>query len=220
MKTNEPVRDLKEIFAYNLTALRTESKMTQLELGNAISYSDKAVSKWERGEAVPDAYVLLKLAGIFGVTVDFLLKDHERKDDIKPRRKQTNYLAVAAISVLAVFMAFAIAYISVLLASGFSYPLLFMYAALVSVIIIIVFNSLWGNPRFNVFYVSMLVVGIITTIYLILLFGGNYWQILLLNIPAVLIVICCFRVRISIKLPDFLRAADKRKKSESKEKTE
>ena len=50
--------ELKEIVAKNISALRTQNKMTQLDLGNALSYSDKAVSKWERGESIPDAYVL------------------------------------------------------------------------------------------------------------------------------------------------------------------
>ncbi len=200
-------KDLKEIFAFNLISLRTESKMTQLELGNAISYSDKAISKWERAEAVPDAYVLLKLAAIFGVTVDFLLKNHENKDDIKPRRTKTNYVAIAAVSILAVFMAAAIAYISVLLAADFSYPLLFMYAAFAGIIIIIVFNSLWGNPRLNIIFVSALVVCIITTVYFIFSYIDNYWQILLLNIPAVLIVICCFNVKTIIKIPELWRSS-------------
>lgn len=211
------MRELKEIFAYNLTALRTESKMTQLELGNAISYSDKAISKWERGEAVPDAYVLLKLAGIFGVTVDFLLKDHE--GDKMPRRKKTNYPSVVALSVISVWTAFAIAYIVTFLV-GHAYPLLFMYAGIVSLIMMVVFNSVWGNRAFNIILVSVLVMSIITTIYLIFLTAGynNFWPILLLNIPAVLIVICCFRIRIRIRVPSFLRSS--KNKAQVEEKTE
>ena len=55
------MEELKKIVAANLTALRTAKGMTQLELGEMISYSDKAISKWERGESIPDAFVLLKL---------------------------------------------------------------------------------------------------------------------------------------------------------------
>ena len=53
------MEELKKIVAANLTALRTAKGMTQLELGEMISYSDKAISKWERGESIPDAFVLL-----------------------------------------------------------------------------------------------------------------------------------------------------------------
>ena len=207
------MRDLKEIVSENISRLRIDKKMTQLELGSAISYSDKAISKWERAEAIPDAYVLMKLAGIFGVTVDFLLRDHENTNEIRKKSKRTNYVAVTFVSLLAVFMAFAIAYISVLLAADYNYPLLFVYAAIVSMIIIIVFNSLWGNPALNILWICGLVAGIIVTVYLVFLFlGDNFWQILLLTIPAVLIVIACLRVRISIRLPDFLRSPEKKSK--------
>lgn len=206
------MKELKEIFSQNLIALRTEGKMTQLELGNAIGYSDKAISKWERGEAVPDAYVLLSLAEMFGVTVDFLLKDHG--GDKAPRRKKTNYKSIVAVSVMAVWMAFATAYIAVLLAVR-SYPLLFMYATVVSFILLIVFNSIWGKRRNNVFFVSALVVSIITTVYLIFLDAGhNFWQILLLNIPAVLIVVGCFHIKISVS--DFLRVLERKTKDNIK----
>lgn len=206
------MKELKEIFSQNLIALRTEGKMTQLELGNAIGYSDKAISKWERGEAVPDAYVLLSLAEMFGVTVDFLLKDHG--GDKAPRRKKTNYKSIVAVSVMAVWMAFATAYIAVLLAVR-SYPLLFIYAAVVSFILLIVFNSIWGKRRNNVFFVSALVVSIITTVYLIFLDAGhNFWQILLLNIPAVLIVVGCFHIKISVS--DFLRVLERKTKDNIK----
>ena len=61
--------ELKLVFASNLINLRTAAGMTQAELGTQLNYSDKTVSKWERGEAVPDAYVLTQLAALFGVTV-------------------------------------------------------------------------------------------------------------------------------------------------------
>ena len=57
--------DLKRIVATNIATLRVNAHLTQFELGEKINYSDKAVSRWERGEAVPDAYVLLQLAELF-----------------------------------------------------------------------------------------------------------------------------------------------------------
>ena len=65
--------ELKASFAGNLIRLRTAAGMTQAELGEALHYTDKAVSKWERAESVPDAWVLTELGRIFGVTVDQLL---------------------------------------------------------------------------------------------------------------------------------------------------
>ena len=72
--------ELKLISASNIIRLRTEAGMTQAELGAKLNYSDKTISKWERGEAIPDAYVLTQLAAMFGVTVDYLLSSHDAWD--------------------------------------------------------------------------------------------------------------------------------------------
>ena len=73
--------ELKLITASNLINLRTGAGMTQAELGAKLNYSDKTISKWERAEAIPDAYVLTQIAEIFQVSVDSLLKSH---DEWKP----------------------------------------------------------------------------------------------------------------------------------------
>ncbi|MBR0364946.1 MAG: helix-turn-helix transcriptional regulator, partial [Clostridia bacterium] len=77
------MNDIKDIFAKNLSELRQASGMTQLELGERLNYSDKTVSKWERGESIPDAGILKQIADVFGVTVDYLL-DPEHGADAAP----------------------------------------------------------------------------------------------------------------------------------------
>ena len=69
------MKDLRSIIAKNIQTLRIENKLTQLELAGILNYSDKAISKWERAEAIPDVTVLKRIADYFGVSVDFLL-DH------------------------------------------------------------------------------------------------------------------------------------------------
>ena len=69
--------ELKNIIAENLQSLRRDAGMTQAALAEKLNYTDKAVSKWERGESVPDVAVLRDIADLFGVTVDYLLRsDH------------------------------------------------------------------------------------------------------------------------------------------------
>ena len=53
--------DIKENFAKNLTNFRKQANLTQVELAEKLNYSDKAVSKWERGESIPDLYALKTL---------------------------------------------------------------------------------------------------------------------------------------------------------------
>ena len=68
----------KATIASNLIKLRLAAGMTQAELGEKLNYSDKSISKWERGDVTTDVFVLMQIAEIFGVDVDYLLKPTTR----------------------------------------------------------------------------------------------------------------------------------------------
>ena len=70
--------ELKQIIADNITFYRKELKLTQAELAEKLSYSDKAVSKWERAESYPDIATLAELSKLFGVTVDQLISTRKK----------------------------------------------------------------------------------------------------------------------------------------------
>ena len=72
--------ELEAIVSSNLTALRKRRGWTQAELAEKIHYSDKSVSKWERGEALPDLKVLKTLSELYGVTVDCFLTEGAAED--------------------------------------------------------------------------------------------------------------------------------------------
>ena len=69
------MEDLKVTIAKNIQTLRKNTGLTQSGLAERLNYSDKAVSKWERGESLPDIAVLKEIADLFGVSVDYLLSD-------------------------------------------------------------------------------------------------------------------------------------------------
>ena len=82
--------NIKKIVAANISALRQDKEMTQLELAEKINYSDKAVSKWERGESLPDLAVLIEVANLFGVTLDYLVSEkHEAAPAVAPMGRKT-----------------------------------------------------------------------------------------------------------------------------------
>ena len=66
---------LKSMIGRNISAYRKRAGLTQAGLAEKLNYSDKAVSKWERGESVPDVLTLAQLAECFGITVNDLLTD-------------------------------------------------------------------------------------------------------------------------------------------------
>ena len=84
------MEDLKRNIAKNIAFLRTSEHMTQAELAERLNYSDKAISKWERAESIPDIYILKRLADMFGVTVDWLIKDNGEHPITENNRKAKN----------------------------------------------------------------------------------------------------------------------------------
>ena len=182
--------------------------MTQLELGQALSYSDKAVSKWERGEAIPDAYVLLEMSKIFEVTVDYILTYHDSSEPIPtPAKKRTRYSVIALITVVGIITVAALTFV-ILQLSGFVYPMMFQYAAVVSFLVLMIMNSVWGKARYNIIFVSAFVQSILFTVYFLFLdLGKNYWQLLLLAIPIETIILLSFFIRFP-KLPKITKRKD------------
>ena len=188
------MEDLKFITAANIISLRTKAGMTQAQLAELLNYSDKSVSKWERAEAVPDAYVLKHMSEIFGVSVDYLISSHNDWEPISQKQKRRYrseiivLISMAGIWTLAFFI-FIIGWIL-----GHMLWLVFIYAVPISLITLLVFNSVWENGKRNYYIVSTLVASIFVMVYLTLL-RWNPWQLLLLIIPAELIVFLAFRVK-------------------------
>jgi len=140
-------KDLKQIVGENLTSLRQNAGLTQLQLAEMLNYTDKAVSKWERGDSIPDLRVLIKLAEIYNIPLDDIVKDSKGKQ-LKPRlnlkRKHIliTFLSLGLVWVIAtaVFMIFF--YIMPL--KRYAY-LAFICAPFVCGVVFVVFASLWYN---------------------------------------------------------------------------
>lgn len=184
---------LKKIVAANIAALRTANRMTQLELGEKLNYSDKAISRWERGDAVPDAGVLLQMSRLFGVTVDYLLHEHtrdSRSENLPPRH--SNHKTIAMISFIGVWTVALLIFVVFYLLGRIEW-LTFVYALPVSLILLLVLNSLWGKRRRNLYIISLLIWSILGAVYLSLL-EKNWWILFLLGIPAQIITCLCFRI--------------------------
>ncbi|MPM15862.1 hypothetical protein SDC9_62236 [bioreactor metagenome] len=90
----------KQTLGSMITSLRKENGMTQLELAEKMSVTDKAVSKWERDLSCPDVNSLPKLAEIFGISVDELMqiKSAAQLDDNKKSISDVITLIFKAVS--------------------------------------------------------------------------------------------------------------------------
>ena len=190
--------ELKLATASNIIKLRTGAGMTQAELGEKLNYSDKTVSKWERAESVPDAWVLKQLGEIFGVTVDYLISSHDEWEGvpgIKETEPEINFSSgvVTLVSIIGIWTLALLVFV-IFWALGSLQWLLFAAAVPVTLITLLVFNSVWRHGRENKWIVAGLVLSLLVLIYLTLL-RYNPWQILLLIVPAEVIVFLSFRIR-------------------------
>ena len=192
------VDDFKKIVAENIIKVRTSLSMTQAQLGEELSYSDKSVSKWERGESIPDVYVLKHIADLAGVTVDYLNSRHDPKEEAelkKPVPKERRYSRrFISLTVLAGIWTLAVTIFVILWICGIVNWLVFVYAVPVSLVTMLVLNSVWGTREVNLYLISGLVWGTIASIYLTAL-KYNWWQIFLLGVPAQIIVILAFSIK-------------------------
>ena len=191
------MEELKQIFAANLIRLRAAAGMTQAELAQLIHYSDKAVSKWERAESIPDAAVLKTLAVQFRVTVDYLLEAHEDKDEAQPvpKKRGFNTRMVILVALMGIWTVAMLIY-AIFWILGRQVWLVAVAALPVTLIALLVFNSLWNRGRYNMWIVAGLVFSLFLLIYCSLAPRYNVWQLFLVLIPAEATVFLSFHIRV------------------------
>jgi transcriptional regulator with XRE-family HTH domain len=155
----EKYENITALIAENLIYYRKKAKLTQSEVATKLSYSDKSVSKWERAEGVPDIHVLVELAKLYGLTVnDFLTK--KKKERIANRffsKVLITSLAVGLVWFIATIAFFVLRFFLPDTEQVFKSWLIFIYAIPVSMIVLLIFNKLWGKRIFAFFIVSALI---------------------------------------------------------------
>ena len=256
------MEEIRRNIAANIQRLRVGSGMTQQELGEYLNYTDKAVSKWERGESVPDVGVLLKIANLFGVTQDHLVTDHKHDDEqvldkgeeisdavmegkhsiiweeisdaefselrmvvgrygegaVAPRTSeavpqedpsQTKFanlasvfgytpgkFSVALMSAASVWLAAVITYVvlSVFVPSFDKAWICFVFAVPASLIVLLIFNLIWGEMRYSFTLMSALLWTALGSVFVFFLDKGQNWILFLIGIPAQILLLLWSRL--------------------------
>ncbi len=202
---------LKNQIGANISAYRKRAGLTQAGLAEKLTYSDKAVSKWERGESVPDVVTLAQLAEQFGITVNDLLVDPEALPEETGKvqqameqvvektlkRKADKRIILMLSSLLCWFVALLL-YV-VLSAIPFTESwswLFFVYAIPANAIVLLSLRSAWRDFRRNKAYISVIVWGSLLSIYVTLrvFLGWDIWKMFLLGIPGQIAIFLWFRL--------------------------
>ncbi len=200
---------LKYHIGHNIAAQRKRCGLTQAELAEKLNYSDKAVSKWERGDSIPDVLTLAQLAEQFDITVNDLLLDPnalpensgavqqamEKVVEKTLKRKANRNIILGLSSILVWFVAL---FLYVVL-STFGVEkswLAFVYAIPVDAIVMLSLRSAWRDFRWNRILISAIMWGALLSIYLtvLLLAGLNFWKLFLLGIPGQTAILLWFRM--------------------------
>ena len=140
----ENLESLKQTIAKNLISFRTSRGLTQSELAQKINYTDKSVSKWERGLGVPDVLVLKELADLYGIKVDDFLTENENTSKIvlADKDKRGSRLLITLLSAGLVWLVATLVFVVLLWLKIDRAWLSFIVAIPVCFIVLIVFSSL------------------------------------------------------------------------------
>ncbi|MCQ2387416.1 MAG: helix-turn-helix domain-containing protein [Clostridia bacterium] len=184
--------NINENFATNLVRFRKTLKLTQAEFAEKINYSDKAVSKWERGESVPDIYTLYDIAKFFKVSVDELISQPKEKNGLIQHLKDLNLMrgiiCMASICLVWIVAVLCFAFIKLIIPSLNATWLSFIYAIPVSAIILLVLCCVWKKRLIVLIAESILVWSILLAIYLTLSIVlptplKTLWVLFIIGIP-------------------------------------
>lgn len=200
---------LKRRIGANIAAWRKRMGLTQAQLAERLNYSDKAVSKWERGESIPDVLTLLQLAKALDTTVDILLADPDALPENSGvveqtvgkvvektlKRKANKNIVLGLTSVLVWFVALFVFVILTMLHVPYG-VLAFFYAVPANAIVLLSLRSAWRDFRWNRALISAIVWGSLMSIFmtLLLLLQYNAWMIFLLGIPGQIAICLWFRM--------------------------
>ena len=183
---------MKKIIGKNILILRKSKKLTQGELAQELNYSDKAISKWETGESLPDVETLYGIAKYFGVTMDSLISEdleENMSSHLIPKENISNKLIIALLSVISVWLIATSLYVyttSILqLANTWK---IFIYAVPISCIVLLVFNKIWGKKLYGFIISSVLVWCTLLCIYLHFI-QYNSWLIFIIGAPMQIAII-------------------------------
>mgnify|MGYP004636965371 FL=1 len=188
------MKAIKEVLIENLISLRKEHKLTQLELAEKIGYSDKAVSRWEHGEVLPDVETLDKIAGIYGIPLSALLEEHDGGLKKTPVSSNRNHIVITSLAMTLVWFIAVFVYVILFLKTGKNIWQVFILAVTASAIVALVFSAIWSKAKRKTLISVFCSVIVWSVLIFIHVSFGNYrlWPVYFLGIPLQIAIFLIF----------------------------
>lgn len=216
--------EFKKTVAENLVRFRKESNFTQLDIANKLNYSDKAVSKWERGDSLPDSFVLKQLATLYNVSVDELLSKKEDKKRVPfslKRAFKNKHFLINCMSAGLVWLIACILFVVLRYTSARAYAYLsFVYALPVSALVNFILTTIWSWKWVSgIFATIFLWTGFLTAYLTVQLLAPieSFWIIFIVAIPVqIIIILWYFLIKETKKIKRHMKQIDSKKDLNSK----
>lgn len=175
------MENIRDIVSKNLTELRKENNLTQLDLAKKINYSDKAISRWEKGEVLPDLETLQTLSEVFEVPISRIIENQVEEKKIEPQ-KNAKQLALSQIFIICeIWTILSVMFAYIHITKGQVIWQIFVWGVPATALILFVLNHKKNNV-INFVYSTILVWSTITCIFLHML-DLLPWYIFLLGVP-------------------------------------
>ena len=190
------MEQLRNVIAHNLTELRKNHGLTQLELAEKFNYSDRAVSKWENGETIPDIEVLYNLCEFYGVTLDYLTHE-ENKQYVKDENslKLGEKISITSLVISIIWFLATVIFIWPFMKNKTPLWQAFVWAVPLSALFLLGFNRHYFKKRIISFICySIFIWGLIASVYFTWL-DYNIWPLFILGIPAQVSLIIWLNIR-------------------------
>lgn len=195
------MENINEIISKNLIQLRKNNNLTQAQLAEKFNYSDKTISKWESGESMPSIEILHNLAQFYSVTLNDLTTENKITTEIiKPQINHTSFnkVVITLLATLVVWLVATLIFVYAQIIFNESVWQVFVWSMPISLIVLLVFNSIWGKKKVNYLIISFLVWTLISSIYLQFI-QYNFWVIFILGIPLQISIILWSGLKVSKK---------------------
>jgi transcriptional regulator with XRE-family HTH domain len=190
----ETVNELKSVIAQNLIKYRKENCLTQQELAEKLNYSDKSISKWERGEGVPDIYILKQIAELYNITVNDIIGMKVINNEPAPIVNKTkNHVLITLMSIGLVWLVATITFaiLKIIFPNTSTISYCYIYAIPITFIVLYVFNRIWFKIRLiNFLSVSLIFWSSLFSFYWTIKdFFNNFGVLFFTGIPFQVIVV-------------------------------
>lgn len=191
------MKDVRATISKNLAALRRQKGLTQAELAEQFNYSDKAVSRWEHGDTLPDVSVLCELCEFYGITIGELVEEEcllPQKTKIRSRDSAAYRVWLCITWAAVVWLIATIGFVYALTINEEALWIVFVYALPASCLAVSLMGRTFFPGLVQFILMSVILWTTLAAIYLHLL-SYNLWLIFLLGIPLELILFLRYKLK-------------------------